>query len=80
MARPQPDEWVQDGMLEWRHLGGSWEVWRCRLCGATTDRHFDEHINEYTVHACPEAAERCMERWERKQRRAHARSSMRNSG
>ena len=80
MAGRMPDEWTPEGMLEWRHLGGSWEVWRCRLCGAATDRHFDEHINEYIVHSDPGAAERCMERWERKQRRAPARSSSRNSG
>jgi hypothetical protein len=61
-------EWIREGMLEWRYLGGSWEIWRCRLCGASTDRHFDENINEYIVHSDPEAAERCMSRWARGRR------------
>ena len=80
MTKHAPHEWTPEGMLEWRYAGGSREIWRCRLCGAATDRHFDERINEYIVHSDPESAERCMERWERKQRRAHARSSSRNSG
>ena len=62
-------QWTDDGMLEYLHLGGSWELWRCRLCGATRDRHINEAIDEYRVHGDPDAAERCMDRWARMQLR-----------
>ena len=66
--------WTDDGMLEYSSLGGSWELWRCRLCGATRDRHINEAIDEYRVHGNPEAAERCMDRWARMQLRKTRRS------
>jgi hypothetical protein len=72
----ETSEWVPDGLLEWCYLGGSWERWRCRLCGATTDRHLgEERIDEYTVHGDPEAAEQCIDRWSRRHRRAPLRGA-----
>jgi len=60
-------QWIPDGLLEWRVVGGSeWEVWRCRLCGATVDRHIEEKIDEYIVHRDRFRAERCMDRWARR--------------
>jgi len=70
----ETSEWTPDGLLEWRYVGGSWEVWRCRLCGATTNRHCNERINEYIVHRYPEDAERCLDRWHRMQSRRATRT------
>jgi hypothetical protein len=61
--------WHPDGLLAWRYIGGNWELWKCRLCGAVTDRNIFEPINEYIVHGDSEAAERCMDRWARRHRR-----------
>jgi hypothetical protein len=57
--------WQAEDLLEFRYIGGSWEEWRCRLCGAVRQRHFDEEVDEYRVHGNLEAAWRCMDRWKR---------------
>jgi len=61
-------KWIKDGMLEWCYLGGSWERWRCRVCGESVDRHFNEHISEYSVHRYLEDAERCIDIWAKRRR------------
>jgi len=76
VSRETDTEWEDEGLLQRRYSGGSWTLWRCRLCGATAWRHLEEGTDEYLVHLDPVSAERCMDRWHR----MHRKRSRRRAG
>ena len=57
---------IDEGLLVGRYDGGSWILWKCRLCGACDWQHVEEGIDEYKVHRSAYDAERCLDRWARK--------------